>query len=293
MGRVRQEAGPLPVALFRRVCANTEVNQTMPWRTRRDQDASLEMWEVLAEEFEKSGQDLPADFDKAAEAARKSKEDFDKAAEAVRKAEAEAARKATAEAARTGQGRKAQAEAAQKARAEAGQKAQEDLNAAWNTAKRNVEKELAGYFHQHPRTALCFSGGGVRSATFGLGVLHGLARAKLGANRESPVPEFDFLSTVSGGGYVGGWFSAWAARKDSTVASAVEELARPEPAATLDPDPGPLLHIRRYCAFLNPKLGALSADTWTLAATMLRNMLLNWQVLIPMLMVVLLLMKLL
>ncbi|HSU84534.1 MAG TPA: hypothetical protein VLR69_19125, partial [Thermoanaerobaculia bacterium] len=42
------------------------------------------------------------------------------------------------------------------------------------------------------RSALCFSGGGIRSATFGLGVIQGLARAGL-------LKRFDFLSTVSGG----------------------------------------------------------------------------------------------
>jgi hypothetical protein len=44
------------------------------------------------------------------------------------------------------------------------------------------------------RTALCLSGGGIRSATFGLGVLQGLARANL-------LERFDYLSTVSGGGH--------------------------------------------------------------------------------------------
>src|SRR5713226_7236077 len=45
---------------------------------------------------------------------------------------------------------------------------------------------------------LAFSGGGIRSATFNLGVLQGLA--KLGLLRR-----FDYLSTVSGGGYLGTW----------------------------------------------------------------------------------------
>ena len=53
----------------------------------------------------------------------------------------------------------------------------------------------------HARTdrrlaALCLSGGGIRSATFGLGVLQGLARHGL-------LDRFDYLSTVSGGGYIG------------------------------------------------------------------------------------------
>src|SRR4051794_23494523 len=49
----------------------------------------------------------------------------------------------------------------------------------WQTAKRAVEQQLFRHLDEVPRTALCFSGGGVRSCTFGLGVLQGLARAWL------------------------------------------------------------------------------------------------------------------
>jgi len=48
---------------------------------------------------------------------------------------------------------------------------------------------------------LAFSGGGIRSATFGLGVLEGLKSLGL-------LEQVHYLSTVSGGGYIGGWFSA-------------------------------------------------------------------------------------
>jgi len=52
---------------------------------------------------------------------------------------------------------------------------------------------------------LSFSGGGIRSATFNLGVLQGLARYGL-------LPHVDYLSTVSGGGYIGSWLVAWMKR---------------------------------------------------------------------------------
>lgn len=52
---------------------------------------------------------------------------------------------------------------------------------------------------------LALSGGGIRSATFSLGLLQGLHEKGL-------LRIFDYLSTVSGGGYVGGWWSAWLAR---------------------------------------------------------------------------------
>jgi hypothetical protein len=44
------------------------------------------------------------------------------------------------------------------------------------------------------RVALCLSGGGIRSATFGLGILQGLSHHSL-------LSQIDYLSTVSGGGY--------------------------------------------------------------------------------------------
>lgn len=55
-------------------------------------------------------------------------------------------------------------------------------------------------------TAVCFSGGGIRSATFGLGILEGLAKQKL-------LGKFTYLSSVSGGGYISSWFSAWLYRE--------------------------------------------------------------------------------
>ena len=53
-----------------------------------------------------------------------------------------------------------------------------------------------------PMSALCISGGGIRSATFALGAIQGLAESGL-------LAQFDYLSTVSGGGYIGSWLSAW------------------------------------------------------------------------------------
>jgi hypothetical protein len=68
-----------------------------------------------------------------------------------------------------------------------------------NLSKQQISEETLlaetyALIHKLPRkrTALCFSGGGIRSATFGLGVLQGLARTNL-------LERFDYLSTVSGG----------------------------------------------------------------------------------------------
>ncbi len=99
--------------------------------------------------------------------------------------------------------------------------------------------------------------------------------------------EFDYLSTVSGGGYIGSWLSSWIAREES-VEPVIRQLAS-TPSDKLDPEPKPLRYLRDYSNYLNPRLGLFSADTWTLAATALRNMLLNWLVLIPFLAAALLL----
>jgi hypothetical protein len=123
------------------------------------------------------------------------------------------------------------------------------------------------------RAALCLSGGGIRSATFALGVVQGLAR-------QGALSAFHYLSTVSGGGYLGSWLSAWIHHTGFTRAQ--EELAR-DPESKLAPEPAPVRHLRAYSNYLSPKLGALSADTWTLIATYLRNLFLNWLVLVPIL----------
>ncbi|HJV54445.1 MAG TPA: patatin-like phospholipase family protein, partial [Methylomirabilota bacterium] len=74
------------------------------------------------------------------------------------------------------------------------------------------------------RAALCLSGGGIRSATFALGVLQGLARAGL-------LTQFHYLSTVSGGGYIGSWLSAWIHRTGNDVSKVAGELASLKPRA--------------------------------------------------------------
>jgi len=127
----------------------------------------------------------------------------------------------------------------------------------------------AGGGRQRTRhSALCLSGGGVRSASFGLGVLQGLAQAGL-------LDQFDYLSTVSGGGYIGGWLSAWRLR-----ARARHEH---DPAGQLGSrdEPGVVTRLRDFIKFLDPHTGWDSTDTWTLGGTIVRNLLVTWMVLIP------------
>jgi len=136
------------------------------------------------------------------------------------------------------------------------------------------------------RTALCLSGGGIRSAVFSLGVLQGLARQGL-------LGAFDYLSTVSGGGYMGGLLASWIHRHPRGLDGVAEELAPREAQAKLKPEAGPLEYLRAYSNYLSPRLGFLSADTWTLIATYLRNLYLHWLILLPLLVAALLLPRLL
>jgi hypothetical protein len=138
------------------------------------------------------------------------------------------------------------------------------------------DERLALLYEATRRTrtsALCLSGGGIRSATFALGVTQGFARHGL-------LAKFDYLSTVSGGGYIGSWLSAW--MRNSGPESVHESLGR-RPESKLSPEPGPLRHLRAFARYLSPRAGLMTADTWTLVATILRNLILNWMVLVPIL----------
>lgn len=118
---------------------------------------------------------------------------------------------------------------------------------------------------------ICFSGGGIRSATFNLGILQGLAELNL-------LKCFDYLSSVSGGGYIHQWFAAWSKRR--TFAEVTEELIPlPEPGSPPS-HPEPLRWLRRYSNYLTPERGLFSADAWVAISTWLRNTLLNQIILI-------------
>lgn len=117
--------------------------------------------------------------------------------------------------------------------------------------------------------ALCLSGGGIRSATFALGVLQGLARFNL-------LGQFHYLSTVSGGGYIGSWLSAW--RSIEGDAAIFEALNRSQITSE---EPPQIRGLRADSNYITPTLGLLSADTWTLVAVYVRNLILNWLLFAP------------
>lgn len=139
-----------------------------------------------------------------------------------------------------------------------------------------MEAHLAG---------LAFSGGGVRSATFAVGVMQGLSSLKL-------LRWFDILSTVSGGGYAGGWLTAWIAREGdplnverqlgtSRIDQAEADRAYLAPRTVVEEEPEPLRHLRQYSSYLNPRPGLFSIDTWAVIAIYFRNLTINLLLLIP------------
>jgi choline dehydrogenase-like flavoprotein len=66
---------------------------------------------------------------------------------------------------------------------------------------------------------LAISGGGIRSATFHLGLLQTLARARL-------ISQFDFMSTVSGGGYIGAFLGRLFTRAAPKARNIVEGVCQ-------------------------------------------------------------------
>ena len=80
---------------------------------------------------------------------------------------------------------------------------------------------------------------GSRSASFCLGVLESLAKSRM-------LRQFDYLSTVSGGGFIGGWLQVLI-RDAGGVASAEEMLSKPNPDA--------VRRLRAYTNYLTPQTG--------------------------------------
>ena len=126
---------------------------------------------------------------------------------------------------------------------------------------------------------------------------------------------FDYLSTVSGGGFVGAWWSAWLSRAErppGTIFPAEEELEpdrRQATARLLGPDGAsgavpslpdakeagraeasrialrndPINFLRVFSNYLTPKTGVFSPDTWRLIAWYVRSLLFTWIALLPLL----------
>ncbi len=97
---------------------------------------------------------------------------------------------------------------------------------------RSVPQEIFG---------VALSGGGVRSACFCLGALQALDRYKL-------IPRIDYLSTVSGGGYIGASMVSALTRSNGEFPFAVAEQENGDVR-----DNEPVSHIRDHSRYLAPK----------------------------------------
>lgn len=113
------------------------------------------------------------------------------------------------------------------------------------------------------RVGLALSGGGIRSATFNLGLLQGL-------NHHDVLGLVDYLATVSGGGYVGSWWSAWKHRRAQNgippeFPTPVAEAVAPHDKFSATPESyeaNEVRHLREFSNFLVPRPGFFQTDLW-------------------------------
>jgi hypothetical protein len=122
------------------------------------------------------------------------------------------------------------------------------------------------------QAALCLSGGGIRSAAFALGVLQALSRKEL-------LTRFHYLSTVSGGGYIGSWLQRWIHDEKGGAGEVMRRLAKRT-------EPEEVKNLRENSNFITPRVGLGSNDTWTAIAISSRNIVINWLLFAPLLMLV-------
>jgi hypothetical protein len=131
-------------------------------------------------------------------------------------------------------------------------------------------KKLSEWLAAQPKFALCLSGGGIRSAAFCMGALRALARNKL-------LSQFHYLSTVSGGGYIGGWLLHLVKLKNYSLEKAAEVLAGSQALPEIK-------NLRDFTNFLAPTPGLLSGDVLAGGVLYLRNLIVNWMMFLPALM---------
>lgn len=110
---------------------------------------------------------------------------------------------------------------------------------------------------------LALSGGGIRSATFNLGVLQGLHRLDL-------LRHVHYLATVSGGGYIGGFWSKWLEKHQTVDGKApsepfpdeVKESTKSSGGDSLVFEAAEVRHLREFGQFLVPRRGIFETETW-------------------------------
>jgi hypothetical protein len=105
---------------------------------------------------------------------------------------------------------------------------------------------------------LALSGGGIRSATFCLGVIQFLAEREL-------IKDFDYLSTVSGGGYTGTFVSCVLGGSGTSA-----DIAAPH-----GPDTAEIRHVRQNAKYLST---VDLRHRWLMVTGTVAGLILNWTI---------------
>ncbi len=122
-----------------------------------------------------------------------------------------------------------------------------------------------GNGHHPYLIGLCLSGGGIRSATVGLGILQAFAGKNL-------LKHIDYLSSVSGGGYTAAGLALhYAQLKDRDADPDTEFPFGPEPSTK--PEPQRLAYLRNHANYLSHTgLADLASGFFVVARALLMNM---------------------
>jgi hypothetical protein len=120
-------------------------------------------------------------------------------------------------------------------------------------------------------TGLAFSGGGIRSATFNLGVLQAL-------NTIGLFRCVDYLSTVSGGGYIGACVSSLYASRATEEKKSTEDTDFPFKHQQGQRESAVFRYLRNHANYLAPD-GFISG--LRIPAILLRGIIINFLVIIP------------
>ncbi|WP_372366902.1 hypothetical protein [Candidatus Uabimicrobium sp. HlEnr_7] len=127
---------------------------------------------------------------------------------------------------------------------------------------------------EKPAIGLAFSGGGIRSASFNLGILQVLEFSK-------NLYEIDYLSTVSGGSYIGAWYVSRLSQHNSKkhdrnlpggvlyssndpadllTKPSYRNIANPSTAQSYRKDPDPIIALRNKSGFIIDRSGSGTLD---------------------------------
>ena len=118
---------------------------------------------------------------------------------------------------------------------------------------------------------LALSGGGLRSAAFSLGILQAL-------NHHDALRNVDYISTVSGGGYIGSSLTATMTQSEGRFVFGNAPANDADQAASEISDTAAVGHLRNYSNYLVP---AGARDLLTGVAIILRGLIANCALVLP------------